>query len=241
MKGERGKIERYSLYSAPVPQDNSVSDSFPCFVYPCVVYQWTKALERKIREMGLWWNGQELRVYYGNSLPNAVCYLLLVQTFMELCDMSLSTHLHPRKHTNLFNSALFQSSVVTVARSNMENIERPGLQCSPVILIKGSVLRMKGYEGLRLDFLGGLFFVQKYFVENILCSWHILCTIIYLQYSISLKRQYINIVDTVFTHCIMKCFMLYRQVRQRVCKDWALLTHKQNEHVIISLSNCRKA
>lgn len=126
--------------------------------------------------MGLWWNGQELRVYYGNSLPNAVCYLLLVQTFMELCDMSLSTHLHPRKHTNLFNSALFQSSVVTVARSNMENIERPGLQCSPVILIKGSVLRMKGYEGLRLGlFFWGDFFLCRNILWKTFCAPDIFC------------------------------------------------------------------
>lgn len=67
------EIERCTLNSAPSPQDNSISDLSP-FVHPSVVYQRTKALERKIREMGLWWNGQELRVYYGNRLLNAVWY-----------------------------------------------------------------------------------------------------------------------------------------------------------------------
>lgn len=151
--------------------------------------------------MGLWWNGQELRVYYGNSLPNAVCYLLLVQTFMELCDMSLSTHLHPRKHTNLFNSALFQSSVVTVARSNMENIERPGLQCSPVILIKGSVLRMKGYEGLRL----GLFFCAEIF-----CGKHFVLLTYFVHHHLS-TIQYIS-EKAVYKHSGYCVYSLHYEV-----------------------------
>lgn len=43
-----GEIDRCTLNSAPSPQDNSISDLSP-FVHPSVVYQRTKALERKIR------------------------------------------------------------------------------------------------------------------------------------------------------------------------------------------------
>lgn len=100
---ERGENrETRSQFSSQSPGQQRIR-FIPLFIHSSVVYQPTKALERKIREMGLWWNGQELRVYYGNSLFNAVWYSVSANLYVAVCLAAhVCTHTSTQKYGSPF-------------------------------------------------------------------------------------------------------------------------------------------